>query len=525
VTGIPSEVAARAALAAPSLVGALIAGKYRLRRLIGKGNLGTVYKAENVAIGRTVAVKVLHGHLTDDGVTVARFQREARTAASIGHENIIEILDMGVEPNGAPFLVMEYVRGKSLERTLREEHHIAPERAANLAGQILAGLAAAHAEGIIHRDLSPANVLLTHRHGREDFIKLFDFGVAAFVDAAQDQTGGPDDLTPSGRTMGTPRYASPEQLMGGRVRDARVDLWAVGVLLYQMITGRPPFEATSFPELCRAITDHAPPSFAELGSVAPRGLEDLVLRALQKRAADRFQSAEEMLRALVPFGADLEGLSRNEPTDTLTLELRELRARERLRGSGILPPADPTVLSGEALLGLLAFAEETLGESGYARLLEQEDEVRTLIAQGIDADAWYPGGLVRVLERIDDEKGQGDRRLVAEAGRYLARRAFMRRDRDLLLKTLTPELLFSLAPELWTRYFGLGHARVVKVGRGYGRLEVAEMPAAVLARSVAIAGYLDEALRMAGARDVDVRLASAAALGDAMDVFEATWSS
>jgi serine/threonine protein kinase len=508
-----------------SLVGALIAGKYRLRRLIGRGGMGTVYKAENLAIGRTVALKVLHGHLTDDNVTVARFQREARAAASVGHENIIDILDMGVEPSGAPFLVMEYLRGKSLARTLREEGAMSVERAARVAGQVLAALAAAHGEGIIHRDLSASNVLLTTRHGRPDFVKLFDFGVAAFVDAAQDQTGK-DDLTPSGRTMGTPKYASPEQLLGDRVRDARVDLWAVGVLLYEMVSGRVPFNEASFPELCRAITDLDPPSFASLRIDVPPAFQALVTHALAKRADHRFQSAEEMLKALVPFGADEQSLDSVETTDTLTLELRELRARELLIGeSDPMPPDRMTVVRGEALAGILEFFEHQLGRERYAVLLAEEPELKAAVDAGLAPNAWYPSGFLHIVERIDRQEGRGDRKLVAEAGRHLARRAFMKRDRDILLKTLTPELLFSLVPELFTRYFAVGQVRVTKIGRGYGRLEVVEMPAAFLARSVAIAGYLDEALRMAGGRNVDVRLAAAAALGDPMDIFEATWSS
>jgi serine/threonine-protein kinase len=487
--------------------------------------MGTVYKAENITIGRTVAVKVLHGYLADDGVTVARFQREARAAASVGHDNIIEILDMGVEPNGAPFIVMEYVRGRSLERALRDDGAFPPERAAPIAGQVLAALAAAHREGIIHRDLKPENVLLTVRHGHPDFVKLFDFGVAAFVDAGTDQSGR-DDLTPSGRAMGTPTYASPEQLLGGRVRDARVDLYAVGVLLFEMLAGRVPFDDPSFPDLCRAITDRDPPSLAELGHPVPAELEAIVRCALAKRPDDRYQTAEEMAEMLVPFGAEAAVLEA-EPTDTLTLELRELRAREALIGGE--PPIDraagQSVVRGDALSALLAFVEETCGPEKYRAVLGSQPQLLAAVEAGLRPEELYPGGFLQIIEQIDREEGHGDRRLVAEAGRFLARRAFQQRDRDLLLRTLTPELLFSIIPDLWIRYFVVGQARVAKVGRGYGRLEIVEMPDAFLARSVAIAGYLDEALRMAGARAVDVRLAAAAALGDPMDVFEATWSS
>jgi serine/threonine-protein kinase len=516
----------RGAVARPamSLVGALVAGKYRLRRVIGRGGMGTVYKAENVAIGRTVAVKVLHAHLADDGVTVARFQREARAAASVGHEHIIEILDMGVEPNGAPFIVMEYVRGKSLADVLREGGRMEPERAARVAGQMLAGLAAAHRAGIIHRDLKPENVLLCTRQNRRDFVKLFDFGIATFVDAAQDSTGR-DDLTPSGRAMGTPTYASPEQMMGNRVRDARIDLYAVGVLLFEMLAGRVPFTETRFPDLCRAITDRPPPSFAELGVGVPPALEAVVRRALSKAPAERFPTAEAMAEALVPFGAE-RIVPEAEPTDTLTMELRELRARERARTASEPPVAPAAVeMSGEAFAAVLAVIERVLGPETWAALTRAEPELVAALGKQESPDRWYPGGVLSLVERIDREHGRGDRRMLAEVGRHLAREAFAQRENDGLLRTLTPELFFSLLPELWVRYFGVGEARVVKVGRGYGRLEVVETAGASLARSVAIAGYLDEAIRMAGGRGVDVRLAASAALGDPLDVFEATWSS
>lgn len=509
-------------LAAPSLVGALVGAKYRLRRMIGRGGMGTVYKAENVTIGRTVAIKLLHPHLVDDATALARFQREARAAASIGHENIVDILDMGLEPNGTCFLVMEYVRGKSLSAVLRDEGRLAPSRAAAIAGQALDALSAAHRQGILHRDLKPDNVLLVVRPGGGERVKLFDFGLAAFMDAALDPSGQ-DELTPTGRVMVTPTYASPEQLLGARTRDARTDLYAVGVLLFEMLAGRPPFEARPFPELYRAITEEPPPSLASLGVDVPESLEAVVQRALAKDPSARFASAEAMNEALEPHGAaPLAALE--DPTDTLTMELREVRARELLLGGEQRAPVSVSMVRGDLLISLLEFGREVLG-ARLDELLASEPTLARTLETGIDPETHYPGGFLRILERFDREEGQGDRRLVAEAGKYCARRMFAARERDELLRTLTPELFFSLVPELWVRYFAAGEARVVKVGRGYGRAELTEVPDAFLARSVALAGYLDEGLRMAGARCVDVRLAGAAALGDPMDIFEATWSS
>jgi len=509
-----------------SLVGAIIGGKYRLRRVLGRGGMGTVYKAENVAIGRTVAVKVLHHHLADEGITIARFQREARAAASVGHDNIVDVLDMGVEPNGAPYTVMEYVRGKSLAAALRDDGAFEPERAAKIAGQVLAALAAAHGEGIIHRDLKPENVMLTAQGKNRDHVKLFDFGVAAIIDTAQDQRG-PNDLTPSGKTMGTPTYATPEQILGDRVRDARVDLYAVGVLLYQMLAGRVPFDQTTFPELCRAITSEPPPWFVDIGLEIDPALEVVVRKALEKKADDRWQYAEEMGEALVPWGAEPPS-EMADATDTLTMELRQLRAREiELWGGEQKPSSDARPLvSGAALLELTQFLRERFGEEMADEWISRREDLHTLVKGGLEPDQWYASPRpISVIEQIDREVGRGDRQLVAEAGRYLARRASELSDTRLEHKTLTPELLFSHVPDVWQHYFQLGDVQVVKLGRGYGRLEVGRLPDASLALNAAIAGYLDEALRIAGARDVDVRVEKASALGDDKDVYEATWSS
>ncbi len=285
-------------------MGAAIGGEYRIERLLGRGGMGSVYEAESTALGRTVAVKVLHGHLADDGVTIARFQREARAAASVRHPHVVEVLDVGVGPSGAPYLVMEYVRGRSLAETLRDGGPFEPSRAADVAGQILDGLGALHARGVVHRDLKPDNVLLTARQGRSDFVKLFDFGVATYVEGVHEATRA-QDLTPSGRTMGTPYYASPEQIGGSGGRDPRVDIYAVGVLAYEMLTGHRPFVAGNFADLCEAILCQEPPPMRAFRKDVPAGLEAVVRLALSKDPEARYGDADEMLAALVPFGAGM----------------------------------------------------------------------------------------------------------------------------------------------------------------------------------------------------------------------------
>lgn len=509
-------------------VGSTIAGKYRVKRLLGHGGMGSVYKAENMAIGRIVAVKVLHPHLADDGVTLTRFQREARAAAAVGHRHVVEVLDMGIEATGSPYIVMEYVRGKSVAKLLRGHGPLPHRRACDVAGQILEALGAVHSNGIVHRDLKPDNVLLTVVGGRADYVKVFDFGVAAFVEGAWDSRHG-QDLTPSGRTMGTPYYASPEQLRGDTVRDGRCDLYAVGVLIFEMLTANRPFQAENFADLCRRIIHEPPPPLAAFLRSPPHGLDAVLQRALAKDPAGRFQDADAMLAALVPFGATPPSHDEPEPTDTFTVDLRELRERELELGLGPESEPPPPVTApgdevrGEMVIAAREFLNQRLGEARLAELLAAvEPEVHARFVGNIQPGDWYAGGVFDVLELADDRFGDGDRSLVADAGRFFAEHAF---SAGVLAASVTPELLFSTMSELWRRYFRHGEAKVAKLGRGYGLLEVGGHPRPRLARSVAVVGYLERAMRRAGARDVDVRLARAAALGDSIDAYEATWSS
>ncbi|MFO0695621.1 MAG: serine/threonine-protein kinase [Polyangiales bacterium] len=507
-------------------VGSLIAGKYRVKRLLGHGGMGAVYKAENVAIGRTVAVKVLHAHLADDGVTLQRFQREARAAASVGHRHIVEVLDMGIEPSGAPFLVMEYVRGRSAAQVVRSEGPLVPVRAVQIVGQVLEALAAVHARGIVHRDLKPENVLLTARDGQADFVKVLDFGVATFADSSHEFMIS-QELTPSGRTMGTPYYASPEQLVGNSVRDPRVDLYAAGVMLFELLTGHRPFQCADFAELCRRIMNDPPPPLAVFRKDVPPGLEAVIRRALAKDPAQRFASADDMIDALVPFGARPRVVEDTEPTDTFTIDLRELREREKQLGQateGETSRRDsrPPIfgVSGIVTIPMREFIRARLSASKLSEVLAAaRPEVHARFIGPMESEGWYSNGFFDVLEIIDIRYGRGDRKLVAEAGREV-----VRRDTTGLFLAETPELLFAKLPNVWARCFQSGTASVAKFGHGYGLLRITDQVDARLSRSVAFVGIVEESLRKTGARDVEVRLAKSTVLGDPYDSIECTWA-
>ena len=282
------------------LIGRTIAGRYRVLSLLGEGGMGAVYLAEHLLIGREVALKRLHPELAADAKAVARFQREARAAAATGHEHIVEILDLGFGEDGAPFLVMELLRGASLAKTIARDRRLAPERACRILGQTLAALDAVHAHGIVHRDLKPDNILLTRRKGDLDFVKVVDFGISKI--RREDEQGL--DLTRTGVMLGTPYYMSPEQARGMRDLDHRVDLFAAGVILFETLAGQLPFEGANYHALLQSILSGKHRPIAELRPELPPELAAIVERAIRTSPEERFPSAQAMAAALEPFGAE-----------------------------------------------------------------------------------------------------------------------------------------------------------------------------------------------------------------------------
>jgi len=548
---------------AQALLGAVVAGKYRLLRTLGQGGMGTVYKAENLAIGKKVAIKLLHGSLNDDDVAMRRFEREARSMVAIAHPNIVEVLDMGRD--GSPFLVMEYVRGVSLKGLLGTHGPLSVERTAKIAGQVLDALGAAHKLGIVHRDLKPENILITTRGGERDFVKVVDFGISTFADSVA-QHEREADLTPTGLTMATPFYASPEQLRGANGRDLRVDIYAVGVLLYEMLSGHRPFVGDNLPQLCnRILAGEFAPLRAFRKDVPPK-LDAVMRRALANRASDRFQSAFEFAHALVPFGASPPRLEEPEPTETFT-EIAEPAVpntvpapapvfswREKIPAAPAAPlssrgptlsgarerttrieSADPKRVAGADRTSLAPVVHETLARGllehfaeryGNAEVRGVIDTFEPAVRRALSAKACQSAALGHALSELDRRFGRGDRAEIIAAGRHFLRVTLRAGD---LVKSAMPELFLSQSAQLWKRYFGLGEARLSSVGRGYGRLEIrasgtaAERLRPPIALSVAMIGILDEGLMLSGARKVSVQLVESTAMGDALDAFEANW--
>jgi eukaryotic-like serine/threonine-protein kinase len=279
-------------------VGVTLADKYLIETLIGEGAMGRVYKAKQIPLGKPFAVKILAPHLMNDEASHARFANEAHNCASLNHPNCISVVDYGRSPEGITYIVMEYIAGRTLEELIATEHPLSRERVVDLVLQVLAALAEAHGLGILHRDLKPENILVQQLRTHGELAKVLDFGIAKLMDST---AGGPG-LTSHGMVCGTPEYMSPEQARGLKL-DARSDLYAVGVILYQMLAGRPPFESTSAVEILHKHLHEEPIPPSRLIGTDAHGLEEICLRAMAKDPAARFESAQTFREALVTAAA------------------------------------------------------------------------------------------------------------------------------------------------------------------------------------------------------------------------------
>jgi serine/threonine-protein kinase len=283
---------------AQTQIGKIIGGKYELIRLLGEGGMGAVYEARHVEIRQKVALKLLHFQLARDAEIRQRFFREAMSAGEIGHENIVEMHDIGRDVTGSTYLVMELLKGESLASRVRREGAFPVELAVDIMLQTLDALSASHEKGIVHRDMKPENVHLCRLGGRDDFVKILDFGIAKVKDPADGES-----LTRTGTMLGTAAYMAPEQIAGDREADHRMDIYACGVILYQMLAGRVPFESTSVHAVIYKIMNDDPPPLSESRDDLPGNLEQLVRRAIERNRDHRFQTAADFAQAITPFGS------------------------------------------------------------------------------------------------------------------------------------------------------------------------------------------------------------------------------
>ena len=330
--------------------GRILGGRYRLGERLGQGGWGSVYAAMQIDLGRPVAIKVLHTSVALSADGLARFEREARAAAALGHPNIAQVTDFAANPGEPPFLVMELLTGATLGAAMRAQPRLPPARVAWIAYQILAGLDVAHRAGIVHRDIKPDNVFLVAMTGVEDFVKLLDFGIAKLSgDSAASQ-----HLTTTGTMLGSPAFMAPEQVRSNDI-DHRVDLYAVGATMYLALSGRMPFDAPTIHGLLLAITEQPAVPLSSLDPSFDPALSAVVARAMHKDPNGRYATAAEMRAALEPW---LGGMAAHA---SATSNAPRMISPASIATGAIVPPA--TVVGGPPAMSSMSMSGPPLGTS------------------------------------------------------------------------------------------------------------------------------------------------------------------
>jgi eukaryotic-like serine/threonine-protein kinase len=278
-------------------IGDVIAGKYRIDEILGSGGMGIVVAARHLSLDDVVAIKFLSAELANDAHAVSRFDREARAAAKIKSEYVARVFDVDRLPNGSPYMVMEYLQGADLSTLIEDGTPLAEERAVTFVLQACMGLSEAHAAGIVHRDIKPSNLFCVQRPNRDFTIKVFDFGISKLTLSSDSMKAV---ITGTGAAVGSPAYMSPEQMRSSADVDPRTDIWSLGVVLYELLTGKLPFTGTSYPELCLKIAGAAPTPPREHRPDLSVRLEQVIAKCLEKERDRRFTSVGELAEALLP---------------------------------------------------------------------------------------------------------------------------------------------------------------------------------------------------------------------------------
>jgi hypothetical protein len=281
--------------------GDVLAGKYRIERLIGRGGMGAVFAAQHTLLNQRVAVKLLLGELARSPEAMTRFMNEARAAAQIQGEHVARVLDIGQLPTGMPFMVLEYLEGADLADVLKSRGVLTVPEVADYALQALEALGQAHAAGIVHRDLKPANLFLARRHDGSSVVKVLDFGISKNLSPL---AGTPQGMTQTRALLGSPEYMSPEQLRTPRGVDARTDIWSMGVILYELLSARMPFAGESLGELFIQIMESPPTPLRSHRPDVPAALEAVVMRCLARDRDARYANVGELAETLKVFASD-----------------------------------------------------------------------------------------------------------------------------------------------------------------------------------------------------------------------------
>jgi len=324
--------------------GDVLVGKYRVESVLGVGGMGMVLLVRHLDLGQEMAIKVMMPGVIHDDQAAARFVREARSAAAIRSEHVVRIFDVGTFDSGLPYMVMELLRGEDLSQMLARESQLPLEDAVDYVLQASHAIAEAHARGIVHRDLKPSNLFVTTRSDGTPLVKVLDFGISKALNPDVDGRAS-GNLTATSAIMGSPLYMSPEQVRNAKQVDARTDIWALGVILHELLTGAPAFRADTLPGICAAITADDPPPLRSLRDDAPVELEAVLTKCLEKNVANRYQTTRELMAALRPF-ASIAG--RLEPISIPVAQTM------REAGSGAPPAGEIEGVSASVTAGILA---------------------------------------------------------------------------------------------------------------------------------------------------------------------------
>ena len=304
-------------LGLPVQIGEVVEGRYKIVRPLADGGMGMVFLAEHWLIKRKVAIKILHADLATDATMLRRFMNEALAAGTLGHPHIVESTDMGHTKNHVPYIVFEYLEGLSLAEEIASVQQLPVQRALTIASQIASALEAAHGAGLVHRDLKSDNIFLATRGDNRDHVKVLDFGISRFQSAIEKTAVG-------GHLLGTPEFMAPEQVTSPELIDHRVDIYALGVLLFEMLTGHVPFvlekqnDVDAAHALLARVVNEPPPRLVL--AQPPRGLEALIGKLLAKQASDRYQTMADVQRAL----ADVTGVTPALPPPNVDREIADL---------------------------------------------------------------------------------------------------------------------------------------------------------------------------------------------------------
>lgn len=311
--------------------GDVLLGKYRVEEVIGVGGMGRVIRARHLYLQQSVAIKILLPNMVESKSTIARFLREAQATVRLRSEHIARVMDVGTMPDGAPFMVMEHLEGFDLGEVLRHHGPQAPSSVVDLMLQACEGISEAHAMGIVHRDIKPSNFFITRRPDGSCLLKILDFGISKTPTELS-------ELTSTQTVVGTPMYMAPEQMRTARSTDPRSDIWSMGVVMYQMLTGRPPFEAETYAELVLKVDNGIP---APLHVDLPPGLAAIVMRCLEKDPRNRLQNVAALAVELIPYASDPIAGQQSADRTTRILSAPQLGGRA-LASTGAdltIPPA------------------------------------------------------------------------------------------------------------------------------------------------------------------------------------------